>query len=1011
MFFLFIYLGVINIQAQNMIITGVISDTRSGLPIPGATVIVQGTSTGAVTNFDGKYSINAEIGDILLFSYLGMEEKAVTVTKTTMNVALNESVEDLDEVVVIGYGTVTKKELTGAVGSIKARDIENIVTSDVGNALQGQVAGVNIISSAVPGGQSEILIRGIATINGESTPLYVVDGIPQEGDPGIAPSDIESIDILKDAASAAIYGSRGATGVILITTKKGEAGTLAVRLNASYGLKDITSGTPLMNREEQTYFDLVTNRNTIGVTDDVSVLGLSRNVGGFQNNTDLSELVFIDNAAFQNYEINISGGSDDIRYNVSTSLFNEEGIVINSDFRRFNTRANTTYSKGKWNISGIVGLTKEKTSRSPGGIITQTIRYLPTQQGLNLDSDDPLLSLGGDESNRLGWVIDSFDNTDIQNITKAFATFNVNYEIFKGLNVWSRVGINEVNGYRDRFNGYTPVFNSLTGELLSNPSNSFADSAAFRRSSLAWETIATFKKQIDDHSLTFTGGYTREKYEGQDFSARKFGVVNNNIRVLNGATINPDARSGTYYTTTLIGILGRLQYNYKGKYFLSSSIRRDASSVFGEKNKWGIFPSISFAWNVSEEKFWKPIKSVVSNFKLRANRGTLGNNRIPNYSFSTGITSGIDYAFGVGDGILALGSAQNQFANADVKWETKKETNFGLDLGLFKNKVTFSAEVYDISNEDMLFPVLVPGSNGGGNNSIVRLNVGNMTNKGVELSFGYKDQIGKLNFRMNGTFTTNENEITNMNGADFRLTNDFGIIDGARSSSQVTALALGHEAGAFFLYQTNGIADTPEKLAEYQQIDPNAELGDLIYVDADNSGDLSDADRQYSGSGLPEFEVGYNLSIDYKGFDLSTQWYAAIGHEIMNGAKANAYGWGRHKDLVYAYSDANTTTTIPAYRGNVKNHANFKGFTDLFLENGDYLRLKNITLGYSLPKKSIEKLGITKLRLYVTGQNLLTITDYEGYDPEVGGGISARGLDKGNYPVTSQFIFGLNLNF
>ncbi len=1012
MLFLFIFLGAINIQGQNTTITGIVSDAKNGLPIPGVTIIVKGTSVGTVTNFDGNYSINAKIGDVLLFSYLGMEDKTVTVTQTTMNVSLEESVEGLEEVVVIGYGTQKKKEITGAVSSVKAKDIENIVTEDLGTALQGQVAGVNIISSSEPGGESEILIRGITSISGSNTPLFVVDGIPQEGDPRIPPSEIQSIDILKDAASAAIYGTRGAAGVILITTKQGEVGSLSIKVNASYGFQQITSGTPLMNATEQTYFDLVRERNSTGSTDDVTVLDFVRSPGNFQNDTDLYKIAFIDNAAVENYTVNVSGGTKDITYSVNTGLYEKEGLILNSNFKRFSTRANTTYNHGKWRINATAGLNKEETDRAPGGLITQTIRYQPTRQGLVINSDEPLESIGGEVATRLGWVIDSFDNTDISNRTKAYANFNVNYELIDGLNLVVRAGINETNEIRERFNGYTPVFNVVTGELLSNPSNSFVENNAVRWSSLNFDGIATYKKQIEDHGLTFTIAASREQYVSRSFTAKKFGVVSNDIRVLNNATLSPDARSGNNYKDKIVGYLTRIQYNYKGKYLLSSSIRRDGSSKFGSDYTWGTFPSISAGWNISNESFWSPLKRTVNNFKLRLSRGTVGNQRFNSYAFSAGITQGIDYSFGNGEGVLNLGAAQNVFANPLVKWETSIQDNIGIDLGFFKNKLTFSAEYYNTKKEDMLFNIQLPGSAGGGNNSQVVLNVGNMTNEGFELTAGHRGKIGKLNYRMNGTFTTNKNRITKINGeGGFLFTNDGGLVSGAKSSSQVTVLAEGYEAGAFFLYPTNGIVDTQEKLTEYQEIDPNARMGDVIYVDSDGSGDISDSDRVYKGSGLPEYEVGFNLNLDYKGFDLSMQWYSALGHEIMNGAKANAYAYGRHKDLIYAWSEVNSDSPIPAYRGGIKDHFNFKGFTDLWLEKGDYVRLKNITLGYSLPQKIVEKLGMSKFRIYATAQNPLTITDYEGYDPEVGGRITARGLDKGSYPVTSQYIFGLNFNF
>lgn len=994
-------------------VTGKVIDLDEGVPMAGVSVIKKGTTIGVLTDFDGNYAIKAVKGDILEFSYLGMKPKTITVSTSVLNVSLETDVENLEEVVVIGYGAVKKKELTGAVASIKSENIENVVTQDLGTALQGQVSGVNIISSGQPGESSEILIRGITSISGSNTPLYVVDGIPQEGDPRIAPSDIESIDILKDASSAAIYGTRGASGVILITTKQGKLGTLSVRVNASYGFQKVASGIDLMNREEQTYFNLVSARNESGSTDDVTVLTLARNTLGFQNNTDIRDIVIRNNTPFKNYSVNVSGGANDIKYNVSSSLYDTEGIIINSAFKRFNTRINTTYTHNKWSINASVGITKEDRSREPGGIINQVIRYLPTQQGLEaLGTNEPLIEVRSAESNRLGWVLNSLNSTDKETTAKTFASFNINYEIIKGLNIWTRIGINETNGYRDRFLGYTPVY-SLEGELLNNPSESFVESRALQRSSNVWEGVLTYKKQLsEDHNITLTAGYTKEEYRGKDFSAKKFGVQNNTVKVLDNATINPDAQSGFYYNSNILGMLGRLQYNYKGKYFLSSSVRRDGSSKFGESRRWGIFPSVSASWNVSDEKFWKPLKRTINNFKVRANSGSLGNNRFGDYAFSAAISSGIDFPFGTGNGVLNIGSAQSEFANALVKWETKKELNFGVDLGLFKNKITLSADIYNIKNEDMLFPIVLPGSSGGGGNSQLVLNVGNMTNKGAELAIGYREKIGKFNFNMNGTFTTNKNKITKISGNDgFIFTNDFGLVNGARVESQVTVLAEGYEAGAFFLQRTNGIADTPEKLSEYQKLDPAAKMGDVIYIDSNNDGSISNADRVYSGSGLPEYEIGYNFNANYKGFDLSMQWYAALGHEIMNGSKATAYGQGRHKDLIYAWSESNTSTPIPAFRGDIKAHPNFRGYNDLWLEDGDYLRLKNVTIGYNFPKKLVEKAGLSKLRVYATGQNLLTITGYEGYNPEIGGGISARGLDKGNYPITSQYLFGLEFNF
>jgi len=489
--------------------------------------------------------------------------------------------------------------------------------------------------------------------------------------------------------------------------------------------------------------------------------------------------------------------------------------------------------------------------------------------------------------------------------------------------------------------------------------------------------------------------------------------LTNAISVLNAATLDQIAYSGNNYVNTLIGLIGRVQYEYKSKYLFSASLRRDGSSKFAKENFFGYFPSASAAWNVSDEKFWAPMKNVANSFKLRASYGTTGNQNFAPYGPSATITSGIDQLYGpAGSEVTGYGSTQTSFSNALVKWETSIQSNFGFDLAMLNNKLTFSAEYYDTYKKDMLFPISLPGSTGGGRNATVVLNVGNMTNRGFEFAAGYRTRTGKVNWDFGGTFSTNKNVITKINGlGGFTYTNDFGLISGAQAQSQVTVLAEGYEAGAFFLYPTNGIADTNEKLANYQRLDPTARKGDLIYVDSNKDGKISDADRIYSGSGLPEYELGFNVKADYNGIDVAVQLYSAIGHEIMNGAKATAYSYGRHKDLVYAWSEANPNTSIPAYRGDLKSNANYRGYTDQWVEDGSYLRFKAITLGYSFNNKAIKKIGLSKLRVYLTSQNPITITNYSGFDPEVGGGVSARGLDKGNYPITSLYSAGVKINF
>lgn len=1004
----------ISVSAQEITVKGTVICVDDGYPVLGASVIIKGKNKGTVTNLDGEYSLKAAVGDVLKVSYVGMEPKNVTVSGPRHDVKLKSSAIGLDEVVAIGYGTVKKKELTGAVAHIKSEDLNNIVTSDLGAALQGQISGVNVIaSSGAPGSSSEILIRGISSVSGSNTPLFVVDGVPQESDPRLSTNEIETIDVLKDAASCAIYGTRGAAGVILITTKQGKAGMIKVSYDGSYGVQHITSDIPLMNSAQQTYFDMVYNRNLVsGITDDQIVLNLSKYPIGFQYDTKLSDAVFVDYAPIQNHSINISGGTKEISYNVTAGYYKTDGIILNSGFERFNTRINTTYKSGKWNIGASLGLTTEGTEKANNGIITQTIKYYPTQAQVDLTNNDPLVTIGGDVSNRLGSVLESLKTENNNDRIQTNANFSVKYQLTKTLNFSSRLGMNLISDYGKIFNPYQEVYD-IYGALVGSPANSYITMNSSRKTSLSWDGGLNYVKSINKNKFSVFLGYSTEVYNYDSYTASRTGVSDNSIKVLNGGTLTQSASSGSNYEYKLLGMIGRVQYDYKSKYLLSATLRRDGSSKFNPENYYGYFPSASAAWNVSDEKFWKPVKDFANSMKIRASYGTTGNQNFASYSNAASITSGSDYAFGYsGSEVVSLGAIQSSYANSLVKWETSIQSNFGFDLAMLKNKLTFSAEYYNTKKKDMLFPISLPGSTGGGTSSSVILNVGNMTNEGIELSMGYRTRTGKVNWNLNGTFSTNSNIITKINGlGGFVYTDDSGLISGAKTTSQITTLAEGYEAGAFFLYKTDGIVNSAEKLADYLVVKPSAKMGDLIYLDTNKDGVISEADRVYSGSGLPKYEMGFTIKADYNGVDLSVQLYSALGHEIMNGSRATAYSYGRHADLLYAWSEANPYSVIPAYRGDTKAHDNYRGYTDLWLEDGSYLRVKNITLGYSLPNVLVKKLGASKLRFYVTAQNPITFTKYTGYDPEVGGGVSSRGLDKGNYPVTSLYTAGLNINF
>lgn len=1007
------FLGMGLAFGQQVQVSGTVSDNQG--PLPGVSVIVKGTSNGTVTDFDGKYSIKAEPNGTLIFSYIGYKTEEIAIGgRQTINLSLEENVSALDEVVVVGYGAQKKKELTGAVAQVKSEELLKTSTADIGTALQGQIAGVNVTaSSGQPGSEANVMIRGLTSINGANRPLYVVDGIPFDGDPKLSINEIETIDVLKDGASAAIYGTRGAAGVILITTKKGKEGQMKISLDSYYGLQHITSATPLLNVEDKLYTTFLQgaamNDSRYGNT----WTTIEQSPHLLTNNTDLVDVIQNDMAPVQNHSLTLSGGKDGLTYNITGNYYGQEGVIIKSGYDRFNVRANSQFKRGNWNISTGISFRVEDREYAPWGLLLNAIKYIPYQP--YIDPDTSIIENAGDGTNAnnlsyLGYLLLQEDNQENNYFD---GNLNITYNFTDNLKITSRVASSYDNGTRITINPKFVAYRDDGTEVTSQRSKVKNLSSLAKK--LTWENILNYQKSFGDHNINFTGVYSAEKYTYSEFFAEKSDLVSNDITVLNGATADPNVGSGSNQWTqnresTLIGMLARLQYNYKGKYLLSGAVRRDGSSRFKDE-PWGVFPSVSAGWNVSDEKFWTPLKNTVSSFKLRGSRGTTGNQGIADYTYTPTITLENDYVLGAGDyQNLLLGATQTGFANPKVRWETSVSLNGGFDLGFFDNKLTLSGDIYETKKQDMLFPVLLPPTAGGGTNAEVTLNVGDMTNKGIEFAMNYRHS-GELSWNAGLTYTRNDNTITKMSGSNKIIYFDDSSISGHDNDQDlVSALAEGYEGGAFFLIETDGTIKTEEELAEYREIVPDAQLGDLKYIDYDNNGTIDINDRQYMGSGTPEFEMGLNLSAYYKNLDFSMQWYGSFGAEIINGNKALAYKVGNHQDLVYQWTPQNNTSDIPVNRN--ATHNNYRGQTDYWLEDGTFVRLRNISLGYTIPKEYTEVLGITKFRVYVAAQNPLTITKYDGYDPEVGNnGLSTRGIDKGTYPVSSQIRTGLQIEF
>ncbi len=1010
---LLVFVSETNMYSQNATskVEGTIINVKDGFPVIGATVTKKGTSITVVSDFDGVFNINAKKGDVLVISSIGMNEVEHKVSDKKFVVSIKPNISELDEVVVVGYGAVKKKELTGAVSRVKSEAITQFVTSDVASALQGQVAGVNIVASnGSPGENSSIQIRGITSLSGSNTPLFVVDGIPQIGDPGLNPNEIETIDVLKDAASTAVYGTRGAAGVILVTTKKGKAGRMDVNFNANYGIQSLGSRISTMNTKEQLGFELA----RFNYTEASFRPGPFQSPEWLNNDNKFDELVFEDKATTKQYNLNVSGGVKDLTYNVSAGYYDQQGLLLNSGYKKGNARATSTYKKNGWRINSSLAFTLDKRIRTSEGLIVGAIRYAPYFPIIDLDSD--VVITNGNNSvttplNNLAQLLKRKDNETSDRINGSLSIFK---DISKELSIGTRIGTSVRTAIRNQFVPKFEVLDLSRNVREVDPTKSFVFANTKRWNSLSWDTSINYRKKIGNHKIGLQGTFALQQDSFQEFIARKEGVTNNNIQVLNGATINPVANSGFNSDIKTVGILARATYDYKGKYLLSALVRNDGSSKFGRENRWGVFPSVALAWNVSDEEYWKPIKHVVNHFKLRLSHGTVGNDNFAPYEYASTLVQGTDYIFDESDNAVDFGTAIKSYANRNVKWETSVSRNIGVDLSLFKNKIQITADYYVTNKKDMLFPVQLPGSTGAYYDPNVTLNVGNMTNKGFEFATKWHANIGKSKLNINGTFTKNNNEITKISGDALLYNGNSTLISGDENST-VTVLAKGYEVGSYFLYKTDGVIQTQEELDEYKKLPSRsgAKIGDLKYVDVDGDDNITVADRRYMGSALPDFEVGLNLKWMYKGFDVSMNWYGTVGAEILNGNKAAAFSAGRHKSLANMWTPENPTSRIPLYRGNSKSGSfNYLGTTDRWLEDGDYLRLKLITLGYNLPNNITKKMGLTNMRLFLSGQNILTFTKYSGYDPEVGGNnVARRGLDVSRYPLTSLYSLGVNFKF
>ncbi len=994
---------------------GVVVD-QNGIPVIGANVLVKGTTVGSITDMDGNFVLeNVSESSVLLISYIGYVTKEVKVGDQTMlKIVLQEDQQTLNEVVVVGYGTMKKSDITGAISSVSQEKLTAQPVANVSSALQGLATGVSVTSnSGSPGSSSTIRIRGVGTVN-DAEPLYVVDGMPVTDIGYLSSSDIQSMEILKDASASAIYGSRGANGVILITTKKGVVGKPVVTFDAYWGSSKLLNNLDLMSGPE--WYDLQTEVNKVRAKENVGELDLSL----VDRNTSTDWLDEVSRSAFMhNYSIGISAGkADDYKFNLGINYLNQEGTIKKTKYERINIRQSsektviknrllvgTNLSISKSNSSGISEFNNSGNYDADYGVISNAIRVEPVIPAVKPDGSygsSPYI----DYYNPLADI-----NYNDQRGKRLAVIGNVygELDIVKGLKFKSSFGA-EIRRDEDKY--FTPVY------FVSNSQNNKTSSLSKNLTNGNYYTFentlnysATFAEK---HNLNVLVGYTNEwgKTESYGLGAQDLIGESGNLHYIN-ATLNQTKTTGSNSATDygLISYLGRLHYDYDNKYLLTVTFRRDGSSKFSKKNRWGNFPSFALGWRIDNEKFFKKLHADwISSLKLRVGWGQIGNQNIGSYLDRSLLSLFKQYGalFGAqANETLYQGIAVARLGNPNIKWETTESTNVGIDATFFNNRLMFSFEYYNKSTKDMLLAAPMPKYMGYVNNTFT--NIGAANNRGIELNMEWRDKVKDFEYNIGFNLSTIRNRMTKLNGGT-------PIPSGELRSQYCTYTNEGMPIGAFYGYVTDGLIQTPEQLASVKKDghSPNAELGDVFFVDTDGNGELNEKDKRMIGNPIPDVIYGFNIGMAWKGFDLNMQFGGTIGNDIFNAMRMYTYSLtditNKDRALLNYWTPENTNTNIP--RLAAADYNNNNRLSDRYVENGSYLRLRNIQLGYTLPAAWVQKAMLQKVRIYISGQNLFTITGYSGIDPEVGQASSlSRGVDFGIYPQSRTITGGINITF
>ncbi|HTF19416.1 MAG TPA: TonB-dependent receptor [Chryseolinea sp.] len=975
-------------------------------PLPGVNILVKGTTAGATTDSDGRFVVSVDDESaVLIFSFIGYRTQEVSVgNRNVLMIQLLPDITSLDEVVVVGYGAVKKSDLTGAVSKVGEENIRATPVSSFDRALQGRAAGVQVVSnSARPGGNSTIRIRGSGSVNASNDPLYVIDGFPTSGLNSINTDDIESIEILKDASATAIYGSRGSNGVVLVTTKRGKAGKNVIAYDGYYGMQSVRHEIPLLDAQQFAEFvnESRVNGGAVPYFDGSSAdRPLPADVG---EGTDWQEQIFR-TAPIQSHQLSATGGSEKTRYAISFGYFDQQGIILNSFFKRYALRTNLDTeltSKLKVGLTLQGAYTSGNNARTEvdgnngGGVTSSALSYAPTFPAYNADGSyyknvGTLNGYGVDNPLAVANEISSEPST-----MRLLANTYLDYSIIEGLNFRTSFGT-DLESTKTDF--YATRLSMLGSTLGGSGSVSVVESIGW----LNENTLNYTRKIGADHNLSALLGYTIQGLTTENVTANANTFPNDYAEYNNlgsGSSLVAPATGASDWR--LMSYIARVNYGYGDRFLLTLTARADGSSRFGPNHKYGFFPSGAFAWKIGSEKWMENIP-VISDAKLRVSYGLSGNQEIGNYRYLSNVGT-TPYVVG---GALNSGAAATGIANPDLRWEKNGQFDAGLDVGLFENKLQITADYYIKKTSDLLFNVSVPTSSGF---STTLKNIGSVENKGLELSVStILIDRGGVRWSADANITFNENRILTLDGREEFTTGTDAVI--FATSVNPILLRVGTPLGNFYGRVTDGIFQSEEEVDASAQ--KTAGPGDLRYKDLDADGVINDNDRAIIGNANPKFFGGFNNTVTFKGFDFNVFIQGSYGNEILNYGTFDLLnltgGNNQSAQALDRWTPTNPSNDIPR----ASSAGGSRILSSFQVEDGSYLRFKNISLGYNLPATVSEKLGLASAKVYVAAQNWFTITDYNGYDPEVnryGSSSLSQGLDYGAYPAAKTWLIGLNL--